>query len=202
MNVYARCLDRSSSGDYSDASCDAGDETGRDHLWLTADEWKSLIPSAGTPGERFALPAAIARRIARFHLIDNTRGEPPLWNRNEVRASDLALVIEKADASGTTLRVEGSVLLATAVDAGDAQRGYDARLFGYIHYDAKQRAITRFDLVAIGDHWGEGAYTRGARPGRTPLGVAFELAKGDSPADRVPPQAAREIGEYFGVGDR
>ena len=55
-------------------------------------------------------------------------------------------------------------------------------------------------LVALGDHWGEGQYTRGARPGRQPLGVAFELTKGEAPADRVPPQGARMAQTYFSTG--
>jgi hypothetical protein len=51
--------------------------------------------------------------------------------------------------------------------------------------------------VALGEHWGESRFTQGARPGRTPLGVALEMAKGNGPSDTVPPQAAREIGAYF-----
>ena len=79
-----------------------------------------------------------------------------------------------------------------------ADRGYEASLLGYVRYDATRKTIDRFDLVAVGDHWGEGAHTRGARPGRKPLGIAFELTRGDSPADRIAPQAAREIGDYLG----
>ncbi len=36
-----------------------------------------------------------------------------------------------------------------------------------------------------------------ARPGRKPLGVAFELVKGDKPDQRIPPQAGREIAAYY-----
>ena len=54
--------------------------------------------------------------------------------------------------------------------------------------DPKTKKITRFDLVAIGDHWGEGRYTGGARSGKKPMGVAFELADGSQPGDEVPPQ--------------
>jgi hypothetical protein len=52
------------------------------------------------------------------------------------------------------------------------------------------------DIVALGDFWGGGTYTPGARKGRTPLGIAFELA-GRSPADRVPPQGMRDVFEYL-----
>ena len=53
-------------------------------------------------------------------------------------------------------------------------------------------------LVALGEHWGEGTFTGGARPGRSPLGVAFELADDHSASNVIPPQGARELDGYFG----
>jgi hypothetical protein len=52
----------------------------------------------------------------------------------------------------------------------------------------RKAAFTRFDVVVIGDYWG-GDYEGGRfkRPGRTPLGISFELATGDNAIDRVPP---------------
>ena len=79
-----------------------------------------------------------------------------------------------------------------------ADRGYDVRLRGTLRYLPEKQTFDRFDVAAVGEHWGEGTYTRRARPGRTLLGVAFGPVAGDAPADRVPPQAAREVGRYFG----
>ena len=68
--------------------------------------------------------------------------------------------------------------------------------------DARKKAITRFDLVAIGDYWG-GDYEGGRfkRPGRTPLGISFELVRSDSAVDRAPPlvhmDRAQEHRAYF-----
>ena len=66
--------------------------------------------------------------------------------------------------------------------------GYDARLTGMLVYDPKAKALTHFDMVAIGDYWG-GDYEGGRfkRPGRTPLGISFALVRGDNAIDRVPP---------------
>jgi hypothetical protein len=75
------------------------DATGRDHLWLTHDEWRSLIPARWETGLRYAVPRAISERLVRFHLVDNIRGEPPLWTRDEIRTQDLALVVEDAAAA-------------------------------------------------------------------------------------------------------
>jgi hypothetical protein len=202
VRVYTRILDRDDKGNYSKATCDVAgaDLPARDHLWLTAAEWKELIPADPRPGERFPVPDRIAGRIVRFHLTDNTRGEPPLWRRSDVRSRDLTLTVEDVTPARVRLRLEGWALMATAGDASRADRGFDVRLLGYVEYDRGGKAINRFDVVAVGDHWGEGRFTRKARPGRAPLGVVFEMARGDSPADQVPPQGAREFAEYFAAG--
>ncbi len=204
LRVFSRLLDREKDGTYRDADCDdrPGDAPAVDHLWITKEEAQSLVTAAGSqasPRASFEMPAGIAERLVRFHLIDNTRGEPPMWRRQDIRRSKLTLraVPRKSADAVTILALEGSALLATAADATKADRGYDVRLTGEIHIDAASGRITRLDIVAIGDHWGEGTYTRGARPGRTPLGVALELADGRQPGDRVPPQAAREVQAYF-----
>jgi hypothetical protein len=78
-----------------------------------------------------------------------------------------------------------------------ARRGFDVQLLGRIDYDRAKKAIARFDVLAVGDHWGSGPFTGGARPGRHPLGVAMEIAAGDEAADRVPPQGARGLDGYY-----
>jgi len=120
-----------------------------------------------------------------------------MWEREDVRQGKFALTVEDVTTERIDLKIEGTVLLAKAADGTKAKRGYDVRLFGIISYDRVHGGIERFDLIALGDHWGEGPYTRGARPGRTPLGIAFELASGKSAADRVPPQAARDLAIYL-----
>ena len=95
------------------------------------------------------------------------------------------------------VKLEGKALLATDADPLKAERGFDAALLGYVGYDRAADRIDRFNLVALGEHWGQGRFTQGARPGRQPFGVAFELARGDKPGDTVPPQAAREERAYY-----
>jgi hypothetical protein len=155
------------------------------------------MPKNAKPGQEIAIPAAITYRLARFHLIDNTRGEPPMWTKPQVRSASLKLIVDAVTENEVRLKLTGAILLATDADAKTAQRGYDVSLLGEIRYHPANRKLTRFDIVALGDHWGVGPYTGGARPGRTPLGVALELANPDKAADLVPPQAARESGAYF-----
>ena len=69
-------------------------------------------------------------------------------------------------------------------------------------YDRAKKVISRFDLLALGDVWGRWGEANNnsqtvERPGRNPVVIAFELARGDSPSDRIPPGGN---GAY--VGDR
>lgn len=141
---------------------------GRDNLWVRRDEHQALA------GGR--LQESLKQRLARFHLIDNTRGEPPMWKAEEIRRFDVSL-------KGGQLR--GTVHLQTA--SGD--RGYQADLLGFV--ESKDGRVTRFDVVVKGMFWGHGQYTAGAPKGRFPFAVAFTLATGTDVADKVPPQGSR-----------
>jgi hypothetical protein len=162
-------------------------EPARYNLWLTAAEWKSLIPARPTKGETFPVPDSIRRRIFRFHLVDGTYGLPGHWKEEHVRAGELTLTVEET-APTVRLALRGSALMATHKDVDKSDHGLGAKLTGVLEYDPVKKSFTRFDVVAIGDCWGgdwEGG--RFKRPGRAPLGVAFRLAGGDKAVDRVPP---------------
>jgi hypothetical protein len=199
VTVFTRILDREEGGDYRVGTCSfrGGDKAARDHLWLTAEECASLVAGTSKVGEARPLPERLAYRIARFHLVDNTRGEPDSWRREDLRKYDVKLTLAADDGQERKYLLEGTALLASDRDPAKAERGYEVRLLGYLHYHPGRQAISRFDVVALGEHWGQGRFTRGARPGRTPLGIAFELARGDRGADRVAPQGARVLQGYM-----
>jgi hypothetical protein len=194
VTVYTRALDGNLGGELHVASGGIG----RDHLWLTKTEKQALMPLRPRRGERVAMPIAVAERLLRFHLVDNTRDEPTLWSRDHLRFMEMTLTVEDTVADRVQVRVEGAALLASVADIEDAELGYQARLLGSLRYNARTQEFERFDLLAFGNHWGEGPASHGARPGRTPLGIVFELATGTTPLDLVPPFAARYPREYFG----
>lgn len=140
----------------------------RDNLWITSKEKTALIEGL--------VPATLQRRIARFHLVDNTRGEPPMWGLGEIKL--LNLVLENG-------KFVGSVHLET----DDGSRGYKAYFRGSLKIVGD--VITAFELVALGDFFGEGRYTKNAPEGKFPLAVAFQMADGTDVADAVAPQGAR-----------
>ena len=141
---------------------------GRDNLWIRADEHRALVKGQ--------LPESLVQRIAKYHLVDNTRGEPPMWNAKEIRNHDLRL---------KNGQLTGTIELRT----GSNDRAFKAAVFGRI--ESKNGKVTRFDLVFKGLFRGEGRYTRNAPKGEFPIAMAFELADGSDPADSIPPQGSR-----------
>lgn len=198
VNVFTRILERTDDF-YCHGTCKfpGGDKAAHDRLWLTADELQALMPKDAKVGQEVSIPPSVAYRLARFHLVDNTRGEPPMWSKQQVRSLTLKLVAEAINTDEVRMKLTGAVLLSSDADVKASHRGYDVSLIGEIRYDPVARKMTRFNAVVLGDHWGSGPFTGGARPGRAPLGIALELADPARAADLVPPQAARESSAYF-----
>jgi len=198
LKVFTRILDYKNDG-YCKGSCSqtGGDKAARDHVWITAEEIQSLAPAKTVVGFRYPLPAKVAERIIRYHLVDNTRGEPIRWGREEIRAKRMTLTLVSQTPQAIELQLEGEALLANNADIDKADRGYELRLLGSLRYLPGTKTFDRFDLTAIGSHWGEAFHSGVARPGKTLLGVSFELA-GDRPGDKVAPQGIRDRDEYYG----
>ena len=178
-----------------------------DHMWLTEAEWKSLIPAAPRLGDKFAMPAGIKDRVMRWHLNPlSVYGETAALGPKAVRAGELTLTVDAVTATSVRLRLDGFAKLGKAPPAAVAegkcacidQWGYEPRLLGFIEYNPQKKAITRFDVVALGDHFGRlGIADSAARIGLQPLGITFELVTGEIPADRIPPGRTPTARNYF-----
>jgi hypothetical protein len=200
LKVYARGLTRAGDGRfkiYRNPKAHLSKEAGRDHLWLTEAEWRSLVPTGGKKGDRQAVPEPIVDRICRRYLIDLVRigGEGGPRRREHVVSQRLWLTVEEVSSAQVRLRLDGSACFVTQ-GLENGVRGKERRdtfhLLGYLTYDTKKKALNRFDVVALCEtgHFDE--------IGRkvVPLGVAFELTEGKTPADRVRPHSYYQ--EYFG----
>jgi hypothetical protein len=157
--------------------------SGRDHAWLGAEDWRQLLPANARVGDRIRFPEAVARKLARYHLLDATRGEAWAWEDRHLRALELTLVVEESTPARQRLRIEGSARLEAH------ERAYAPTIAGTL--TAESGRITDFRLVAIGEHRGDDAYQPTDRPSSGPLGIAIRLA-GDQPWDFVPPHGMRD----------
>jgi len=172
-----------------------------EYMWLTREEWQSLVPAEARKGNKTEVNPIIAERMARFHLTPQraTTSEGGIKSKRSVKQARLALVVTDVTPQQIAMKLEGFVHWGSDYDESKATtpngplgQGYETPLYGRLEYDRTKKAFTRFDMVAPGDIWGRWGDANGKsmyveRPGRNPFGFAFELTTGDSPTDRIPP---------------
>jgi hypothetical protein len=167
-------------------------ETQSDMLWLTQDEWKSLVPADPKRGDRAEVAAAIQSRFFSTIGIDYMEGSV---NSLSPRKTSMSLTVEKVSADGVALRLDGYGYMGKELDeklrSKPNSRGCAIRVLGYLNFSAHKKAFDRFDVVGVGQAWGNKMeYTqREIRLGNYPwrYGIACELVRGDLPMERIPP---------------
>jgi hypothetical protein len=197
VKVFTRVLDKKADGGLCACTAPAaaegdfqhrGFDAAIDHLWLREEDIKKLLPAKDTkPGTPVPFPNVLSARLARFHLCDNSRGEPPHWERSEIKKAEFFLTPESA----TRAKLTGTVHLETK----NGKRGFAGAMDGWLEY--KNGKLTEWKAVVTGEHWGEASTTAGARPGKNPIGFAFVLCPKPAPADTVPPQGSRWLQGYY-----
>ena len=169
----------------------------RDRAWILADEWKALIPADPQAGATVELPAALKRRLLRYHFVEALVGEPGVWSPEQIRSEKFALTVDAVTPSSIRYRIEGTVLLTTETDPAASRCGLQGTLAGIASYDRAKKTFDRFDLVLVAECWGAlNGHNAVSREGRNPVGFAFELGTG-ADVDRVPPQGARILQPYL-----
>ncbi len=175
-----------------------------DFMWLLEAEWKAIVRPNPVKGDRYPLLEAVADRMTRAHLIMGMAyGECGICAKNAVRSRSLTLTVTEASADVVQLRLEGAAALGADYETsvkndrkgstkGDSVQGFEPKVLGYLTYDRKTNAFTRFDVIALGDAYGTpgGDHHFNYRPGRYPIGISFELTSGTKATDRIPPRAA------------
>lgn len=167
-------------------------ETQSDTLWLTEDEWKSLIPADAKPGALQEVAKPVRDRFFSTLGIDYMEGSV---NSLPVRQSTMTLTVTGRDAKGITLRLDGyghmGVPFAEHDRTRSHSRGCELRVLGWLHYDTVAQKLDRCDVAGIGQAWGHKMeYTRReVRLDDYPwhYGIACELVTGTRAIDRIPP---------------
>ncbi len=165
---------------------------GLDSVWLSRGEWQGLLPQVPTPGLVFAVPRPLALKFARFVLLDGTLGEGTSWEEAAVARAELRVRVRSVDPEAWELELEGHTT------CGRDGFGYDAEVIGWLRYRPATRTMERFDLLAVGDRWGNDPFSEPAPAGRQPLGVLIHLDPREQAGDLLPHAAQRESG-YFTV---
>jgi hypothetical protein len=199
LNVYARGLARAAQGRLQIYRTKVARslEPGRDHLWLTAAEAKALMPAQPHKGQQLIISTPVVDRICRRYLIDLVRvgGNGGPRRPEEVLEESMQLTIQEVTPHMLHQRLDGSARLATH-DPASGARGKEGKvdtyqLLGFLAYDRQAQVFKRFDMVALSEtgHYDE-------IHGKTlPLGIAFELARGQTPMERFRPSSFGK--DYF-----
>jgi hypothetical protein len=167
-------------------------ETQSDTLWLTAAESKSLIPSEPKSGHRTEVAPAIQRRFYSTIAIDYMEGSV---NSLPPRETKMTLTLRQVDDDKIDLRLDGYARLGKELDERlrkePNSRGCEVRVLGQLRYDRKRQTFDQFDVVGVGQAWGNKMdyVHREIRLESYPwhYGIACELVRGDTPAERIPP---------------
>jgi len=185
-----------------------------EYMWLTKEEWQSLVPAKPVKEEKVDVAHAIAERLARFHLSPRRAltSQDSIVAKKQIKSAKLTLHVENVSPERIRLRLAGFIHHGSDYDEAKATSpngplgfGFASPIHGVLEYDRKKEAFTRFDIVAPGEVWGRWGDANGKsltieRPGKAPVGFAFELAEGNIPTDRIPPggHGGRALrNEYF-----
>lgn len=191
LRVVARDLPRSAGhGDWRDHAWN------QDFVWFTAAEASRFVSSRAPGTPPLLLPSAIARRLARCHLLDGVRGRVPALDEQHIDRAWLAVSVESVGGQRIVLRVSGASrtrargVWRTAGFAGDPvpqECVVDVRLDGRAVFDRTLDRFVEFEMVALGERSGAWQFNeRGEDPGPSGIGFWFTLGSGE-PIERLPP---------------
>jgi len=160
-----------------------------DFAWYTKDEARAFLPAYDqvAKGIRFAPPPELVGRLARFHFVDNVRGQTAGYDLGSVKTARLDVTVAKV-AKGVI-----EVTLAGETSTEQDERGMTLKLYGTAKFDPRLEKFTAFELVATGARWGATRFNfREDDRERAPIGFLVTL-ESDDPMGRVAPA---ELGNY------
>jgi hypothetical protein len=178
------------------------DAWNQDFAWFTKDEAGQFLPCEIEPGRTREVPRPLVERLARFHFLDNVRGQTPPFPASAIEGAALTSCVTAVDGDVVSLRLEGRTKV---VQQGDwsihgftnmnrlcgQERGLDMKLLGSARFDRKQGRFAGFEVVAVGTRWGGTRYNcRSDDLAPAPFGAVLSLA-GESRAERVAPEHFR-----------
>lgn len=168
------------------------ESVGRDHLWIYGEDIREILAAARSAGNAsFRLPSSLVGRMARYHLIDNVRGEPDMWENSDVRKADFTARQVGSQGNIAKFAMAGTFQQCTSSN----KRGLQGSIQGEFEIDEKTMKIAHFRAFAWGQAWGESTYCPGAPKSYFPMVFAL-VDSDDRLAHAVPPQALAWEDDY------
>jgi len=136
---------------------------------FTAEEARTFRVASREPVK---IPHSVFTKFATITLKDAVRGQCGQFEPQDLKAGSLSTQLISRDGTRTSVRLTGTALLK------DHERSVEMKLHGIAVWEGEN--FVSFDLVAAGQRSGKsGANGRENDTGPAPLGIAFQLYKGD-----------------------
>lgn len=165
-----------------DPSIPCQEKWNQDYLWYSQDEARCWLGSDPQVGQVHSLPAHLVARLARFHFVDNVKGETPKFSPDGVTGSQISTEIVERTGTVVKLKISGSTKGAAPDGWWQSANGVVTRVLGHASFDLAAGRFTAFEIVALGRRWGETRFNGRRRdPDSGPLGYVIRLAAADAP---------------------
>ena len=162
-----------------------------DYAWASREEilGQTQMDFIGRGGLSESNMNALALRLARFHLIDNVRGQSIPFAEEEIQSAELRAIWQSDTPQQRTLLLRGhtKALADNTWRMGDNSwkparplaHGIECELSGVATWDKVEERFTRFELVAVGKRWGRTQNNgRGRDPSPGRVAFHFEIPAG------------------------
>ncbi|MBI3270491.1 MAG: hypothetical protein HYZ53_15890 [Planctomycetes bacterium] len=160
----------------------------QDFAWFRKEEARAFLPQSPAKGAKTNVPRPLVERLARFHLVDNVRGQTSAYGEGTIQKAVLVAEVEAVDAGKVSLRLSGETKVV------EGTRGVEVRLLGSGEYDTAAQRFLKFEMVALGTRWGRTQFNfRQDEEAPSPIGFLLTQA-GDTPAEHVAPAFHYEYG--------
>ena len=158
----------------------------QDYVWYSKEEARRWLGDDPQQGEVHQLPEELVARLARFHFVDNVKGETPRFSRDGVKGSQITTEVIERTGPSVKLKIYGLTRGVAAKGWWQSANGVVTRALGQATFDLDRGAFVDFEMVALGRRWGQTRFNGRRRdPESGPLGYVFRLAAPD--AHRIAP---------------
>ena len=167
-----------------------------DHAWFSAKEARGFLPDVLEVGRTFDVDPLLTTRLARFHLVDNVRGQTLPFAPGEVQGSRITGTVVRASGDEVELRFQGSTVAEADgvwrlgendwTPTREWPRSLSTRILGRAVWDLRRQEFSSFELVSVGRRHGVTGLNRPPEDVAGPIGFLFEEA-GDTPAEHIAP---------------
>ncbi len=179
------------------SSTDKPTRWNRDHVWFNRNEARQWLPETIAVGSAHSIPIALAQRLARFHLVDNVRGQVGPFAREDIQLATFETTITAVAGNRVSLDIRGS----TNADSDGVwkmgendwkrfpnnPRTIQTELIGRATFDTEQQRFVEFEAAARGKSTG-GVGLNGRRGADATGSIAYYLSLApNTPRHRIAP---------------